>query len=369
MEETFICEYIWLDKWKNLRSKTKVLHQWDFESKGMPMWNYDGSSTGQADGKDSEIFLKPVKIVPDPFRQHPNALLVLCDNWIIDKDNSKQNNVVYIPHPGNTRYHTYQLFKNNYVNEQNPWFGFEQEFFFTKRKGMNDIPLGMCKNHDNDTWLSLSGEKQQNNYCGIGPKYIFSRKLTDEVLMRLLYSNITCTGLNYEVAPGQCEFQIFGENIDAADSLILFRYIIQRSAEEYDYEINFHPKPMEGDWNGSGCHTNYSTKEMRENNSWKVIEQYISDLKNNHDIHIDNYGDDNKKRLTGEHETASWKTFSSGVANRGASIRIPSQTYYKKSGYIEDRRPSSNCDPYLVIYHIIQSTLQPDKHPNENAVV
>ena len=210
MKETFICEYIWLDKWKKLRSKTKVLHHWDFEDKGMPMWNYDGSSTGQADGKDSEIFLKPVKIVPDPFREHPNALLVLCDNWIIDKDNSKQNNVVYIPHPENTRYHTYQLFKNNYVNEQNPWFGFEQEFFFTKRKGMKDIPLGMCPTpNEHNTWLSLSGEKQQNNYCGIGPKYIFSRKLTDEVLMRLLYSNITCTGLNYEVAPGQCEFQIF----------------------------------------------------------------------------------------------------------------------------------------------------------------
>ena len=164
MKETFICEYIWLDKWNNLSSKTNVLDQWDFENKGMPMWNYDGSSTGQADGKDSEIFLKPVKIVPDPFREHPNALLVLCDTWIIDKDNSMQNNVVYIPHPGNTRYHTNQLFKNNYVNEQNPWFGFEQEFFFTKRKGMNDIPLGMCKNHDHNTWLSLSGEKQQNNY-------------------------------------------------------------------------------------------------------------------------------------------------------------------------------------------------------------
>ena len=56
MEATFICEYIWLDNWNNLRSKTKVLHNWDFEKKGMPMWNYDGSSTGQAEGNDSEIF-------------------------------------------------------------------------------------------------------------------------------------------------------------------------------------------------------------------------------------------------------------------------------------------------------------------------
>ena len=46
----------------------------------------------------------------------------------------------------------------------------------------------------------------------------------------------------------------------------------------------------------------------------------------------------NKKRLTGEHETASWKTFSSGVANRGASIRIPSQTYYKKSPQLHIHR-------------------------------
>ncbi len=367
MEETFICEYIWLDKWKNIRSKTKVLHQWDFQNKGMPMWNYDGSSTGQADGKDSEIFIKPVKIVPDPFREHPNALLVLCDNWIIDKEESI-NETVYKPHSGNTRHKTHQLFKNNHINDENPWFGFEQEFFFTKHKGMKDLPLGMCKTKDN-IWLSLSGEKQKNYYCGTGSKYIFGRKLADEVLMRLLYSNITCTGLNFEVAPGQCEFQIFGENIDAADSLILFRYILQRSAEEYEYDINYHPKPMDGDWNGSGCHTNFSTKTIRDNNSWNTIEQYISCLKENHNIHIKNYGDDNKKRLTGEHETASWERFTSGIADRSASIRIPSQTFYNKSGYIEDRRPSSNCDPYVVMYHLINTTLEPQKHPNQEAIV
>ena len=368
-----ICEYIWLDKWNKLRSKTKVLHNWNLQDKGMPMWNYDGSSTGQAQGNDSEIFIKPVKIVPDPFRQHPNALLVLCDNWIIDKEESN-NETVYKPHPGNTRYKTHQLFKNNHVNEENPWFGFEQEFFFTKFTQhptcgfYQDIPLGM-HTLDGKEWVALSGETQQKYYCGTGSKYVFGRKLADEVVMRLLYSNITCTGLNFEVAPGQCEFQIFGENIDAADSLILFRYILQRSAEEYEYDINYHPKPMEGDWNGSGCHTNFSTKTIRNNNSWDTIEQYISCLKENHNIHIENYGADNKKRLTGKHETASWEKFTSGIADRGASIRIPSQTFYNKSGYIEDRRPSSNCDPYVVMYHLINTTLKPQKHPNQQAIV
>jgi glutamine synthetase len=68
-----------------------------------------------------------------------------------------------------------------------------------------------------------------------------------------------------------------------------------------------------------------------------------------HQLHISVYGDDNQKRLTGHHETSSCDTFSFGVANRAASIRIPTSTANAQGkGYIEDRRPASNIDPYVV---------------------
>ncbi len=350
-----ICEYIWLDKWNSLRSKTRVLHDFNGESK-IPMWNYDGSSTGQAEGSNSEIFLKPVKIVPDPFRRE-GAVLVLCDTWIIDKSNSNIDNVKYLPHPTNTREKALKIFNNEIVENEDPWYGLEQEFFFTKWWNDKNTPLGMKWSEDDKTWFSTSGESQSKSYCGIGPKYVFGRELSDRVLMNVLNTGITCTGLNFEVAPGQCEFQIFGKGIDAADSLILFRYILQRTAEYNDITIDFHPKPVEGDWNGSGCHANFSTNTIRNQESYEDICKYIELLKKNHKEHIENYGKDNKLRLTGEHETASWERFSYGVADRAASIRVPYQTFFEQKGYIEDRRPSSNCDPYIVTSYLVNTTV------------
>jgi glutamine synthetase len=351
MDNNTFVEYVWLDNDNKFRSKTKVIQGHNPKEKGLPMWNYDGSSTKQADGTDSEVFIRPVKLCYDPFRQNGPNYIVLCDTWLVDTSASqKKKQLVYISHPDNTRARAEYIFSNEFVEKEDPWYGIEQEFFFTTTNDNHfEVPIGMTT-IDGKEWISLSGKSQGDYYCGNGPNNIRQREIAEYILNCLNYAGqIKCTGYNWEVAPGQCEFQIFSSGIDAADSLLLFRYIAIRAAEEKGVSINFHPKPLSGDWNGSGCHTNFSTESMRKPDSYfSIITPALKLLKNNHSYHIDNYGTDNKERLTGEHETASWDTFTAGVGNRGASIRVPTQTYYDKSGYIEDRRPSSNMDPYIV---------------------
>lgn len=331
-----ILEYIWLDCANNPRSKTKVLNKSLTtcpiqHPEVLPEWNYDGSSTGQAVTESSEIIIKPVKVVLDPFRgsnECVNAYLVLCDCYLPNGE----------PHSSNTRSLAKQIFSIDSEHKE-PMFGLEQEFFISRKVATQLIPVSFPNNQS-------VPEPQGDYYCGVGGSNIYGREIMEEVLNKLVTAQIPITGLNAEVAPAQWEFQVCSIGIDAADSLILLRYICNRVLEKNQLYMDISAKPVTGDWNGSGCHINYSTSLMRAEGGFKYIETAIKNLSKNHKLHIKHYGDDNHLRLTGHHETSTMDDFTYSVAGRNTSIRIPTSTKQAKCGYFEDRRPSSSLDPY-----------------------
>ncbi len=331
-----VAEYIWLGGNNEFRSKTRVFNEEIRLLDQLPKWNYDGSSTEQADGTDSEVILVPRQMFSDPIRGG-NAILVLCE--------TTRANGTYLDN--SHRHWANELFEQNKGAE--PWFGLEQEYF------MIDIdtqkPLGYEEN-----------KKQGQFYCSVGSENAFGRALAEEHLHVCIAAGIKISGINAEVAPGQWEFQIGPcTGIEEGDHMWMARYLLVRLAEKYNVSIDFEPKPLEGDWNGSGCHANYSTKEMREGTVGKsgleYIDEAIEKLSHKHMQHMAVYGSGNEKRMTGAHETASYDTFSHGVANRGASIRRGNETVKMGKGYFEDRRPSSNCDPYLVTGMLFKTTI------------
>ena len=324
-------EYIWLDGYQpdaNLRSKTKV---WDWDGDGvppvedLPMWAFDGSSTQQAEGHFSDCLLKPVRILPDPGRV--NAFLVLAEVLLPDGS----------VHPSNPR--------GGWEDDEEFWFGFEQEYVLTK----DGMPLGFPKG-------GYPGP-QGPYYCAVGAGHVEGREIVEEHLDICLEAGLHITGINAEVMLGQWEFQVFGKGGKrAADDCWLARYLLVRTAEEYGVKVELHPKPILGDWNGSGMHTNFSNKFIREVGGEAAMKELLEKFRPVHEEHIAVYGAYNELRLTGQHETQSIDTFSYGVSDRGSSIRIPVGTFEAGwKGCLEDRRPASNADPYKVVQRIIKT--------------
>lgn len=333
--ERILAEYIWMDghePTQKLRSKTRVLDNVVSGVQNLPSWGFDGSSTNQAVGSDSDCMLKPVYKIPDPIRGGSN-LLVMCE--VMNPDGT--------PHISNTRSHLAYI-SEKFSNKE-AWFGIEQEY--TLFEGRN--PLG---------WPEGGYPAPQGPfYCGVGADEVFGRDIVEEHLELCLNAGLQISGINAEVMPGQWEYQIgpLGP-LESADQIWLSRWILYRISEDYGISATLHPKPVKGDWNGAGAHTNYSTKEMRANGGLKEIEVACKKLEKNHDKHIAVYGAHNEERLTGLHETCSINEFRYGVSDRGASIRIPMQTSNNGYGYLEDRRPAANMDPYKVCAMIIETT-------------
>lgn len=338
-------EYIWLDgeETQQVRSKARIVevdNASSLDPDAYPSWGYDGSSTYQADGSDSDLILQPVSVVKDPIRGG-NSTLVLCE--VFNPDGS--------PHPTNTRDSLRRVLDAGGADE-NAWVGFEQEYTLFD----GDRPLGFPEDGE-------PGE-QGPFYCGVGAGRIFGRNFVEAHTGACIDAGLMLYGINAEVMPGQWEFQIGyrgvrGETADVltvSDHMIFARWLLRRIGEDFGVEPRLDPKPVKGDWNGAGAHTNFSTDAMRNKaDGLRAINNAVALLAARHDEHITNYGEGLADRLTGLHETCSITEFKSGVADRGASIRIPRSVQINGYGYLEDRRPGANCDPYTVCALLIET--------------
>ena len=328
---SFQAEYIWVDgsrPTKTLRSKTKIVEDGTTE---LPDWGFDGSSTNQAVGHESDCILKPVFVCDDPIRGG-DAKLVLCEVY----DANDQ------PHSTNTRAPLREVAERH--ADQEAWYGMEQEYTMFQ----DGRPLG---------WPERGYPAPQGPfYCGVGSDEVFGRPIVEEHMRACLAAGLKLSGVNAEVMPGQLEFQIGPAGpLEVGDHLLIARWLLYRIGEEYDVSMTLHPKPVKGDWNGAGCHTNFSTKAMREEGGMDVILAAMPKLEARATLHIENYGNAIEQRLTGLHETCSYKEFRYGVGHRGASIRIPLQVAQAGRGYLEDRRPNANVDPYVVARLLLET--------------
>ena len=338
-------EYIWLDGAKptqQLRSKTRIVNVDSaslLDAGAYPDWGFDGSSTNQSAGNSSDLELRPVRVVKDPVRGGDHVL-VLCE--VYDEEGQ--------PHETNERAGLREVLDLG-AGDEDPWFGFEQEYTLLQ----NGRPLGFPG--------TGYPEPQGPYYCGVGAGVAYGREIVERHAEACLQAGLMLYGINAEVMPGQWEFQIgyrgmSGENADpllVSDHLWLARWILHRIAEEFGVSASFDVKPMKGDWNGAGAHTNFSVRSMRDGDGLRSMEEAVRRLERAHGDHIRVYGDALAERLTGLHETCSIEEFRSGVADRGSSIRIPRHVAASGRGYLEDRRPGANVNPYAVCARILRT--------------
>jgi len=331
--------YVWIDGTdEHVRAKTKTVSFVPKTADELPVWNFDGSSTGQAEGSNADVYLLPVQLYNDPFRGGNNKL-VMCETIRYNKNPTESNHR-----------HSCKMVMDM-VADQHPWFGIEQEYTLLDGFDRNK-PLG---------WPAGGFPGPQGPYyCGVGANRVFGRDVVEAHYKACLYAGVNIAGENAEVMPSQWEYQVGPcEGVTIGDDMWMSRFLLHRVAEDFHIGVTFDPKPIPGDWNGAGAHTNFSTVAMREKGGLAEIEKAIEYLRKNHEKHIAKYdprgGLDNSRRLTGRHETSNINTFAAGVANRGASVRIPRQVADDGFGYFEDRRPSSNCDPYVVSEAIVRT--------------
>lgn len=331
-------EYIWLDGYTtpNLRCKSKYIETPIRTIEECPHWSFDGSSTKQAIGSDSDCVLRPVKLYKNPLEQyHSESYLVLCEVENTDE----------IPHETNTRSKLRELVHEKEQHEM--WFGIEQEYVFA------DTQSNRLSGWPKEGYPLPQGEY----YCGVGAQRAVLEHIVNQHSKACLDAGLPLEGTNAEVMLSQWEYQLGTKDaIDISDDLWISRYLLYKISAEYDILPCFWPKPVKGDWNGTGAHINFSTQKMRDEWDTEDFNAFCDHLGEYHNEMIERYGEDNDTRLTGQHETAHIDDYSYGKSDRGCSIRIPYAAYSGGVGYLEDRRPAGNIDPYTAIGALVEFT-------------
>ena len=350
-------EYIWMDgnDTKNIRSKVRY-QMINPTGKGgilesIPEWGFDGSSTNQAETEDSDCILKPVRIFVNAADgrgqgQMP-SLYVLCE--VYNSDGT--------PHKSNSRTRLQRIMDT--TKDEGMWVSVEQEYVTTDP--ITGLPLGWS-DYDSDT-----PPPQGNYYCGVGSETNKGKNLAELHANICLQSGLSFDGFHSEVMLSQWEYQLgTGSPLDIADQLWFSRFLLQRLGERTNISISYDPKPIKGDWNGSGAHINFSTSYMREEADMDYMNLLCANLQETHKKAIDAYGKGNKKRLTGKNETSSAGKYTWGTSDRSASIRIPLYTIKGNGlGYLEDRRPAANMDPYIAFSYLVSAV----SHINEDLLM
>ena len=237
----------------------------------------------------------------DPIRAG-KSYLVLCE--VLDPTGGI--------HPTNTRAELRRVLDGGAAKVE-ALFGFEQEYTFL---GMDRHPLAFP--------AGKPTPPQGPYYCAVGSFNIYGRSVYEDLVQAALDAGLAIAGANFEVMPGQAEFQIGTvDALTAGDHLWLARWLLHRITEEHGIAVTFAAKPAAGDWNGAGMHANLSTRAMREPGGMAHIEAACQALAGKRQEHLDVYGHGYEERLTGHHETCSHREFRYGVADRTASVRIP----------------------------------------------
>lgn len=373
-------EYVWVDKKGNPRSKVKTFEKRrsidDVSSitlQDVPVWNFDGSSTEQNVGQNTEVVLIPVRLYYNPLEDTETLycpLLVLCElshtyptQNTVYSASSPSSSSPTPPPPAVDKFNTrkWAKFVADKFAHMEPLYGCEQEYSILDPKTC--LPY---------RWEEYGSEKQGDFYCSVKYPYCQGEQFVKEHYNACLKCGIAISGYNAEVLPSQWEYQIGPQDLlKVADDMIMARYLLYRLSAKYDMLITFNPKPLKtysykiddfstkehNDWNGSGCHINFSTNDMRAPGGIIHIENAIVNLSKNHKQILQHYGD-NRHRLTGHHETSNPEIFTHGVGTRNTSVRIPNQVSMNGYGYFEDRRPASDIDPYLALAALLEICME-----------
>lgn len=360
-------EYVWIDGSYKLRSKIRIMDvnydqdihptttsdtMHDYKNFILKQyWEIDGSSTRQATPKKSEILLTPVYVTKSPFKtDFMKSWLVLCNTWEYDEQNQRK------PAKNNFRYVAHNVFFESELEQFDALYGYEQQFYLTQNLsygyGFDDTGAT-----NTDIW-SISNFNQtfyskNNHYCSVDPSYSTASQILEKFVARCAESNLNIQGYHRESGPMQWAYTLgYLNGLTSADQLWLSRFILEKTCEEYGVYVHWKPKPFKGDWDGSACHTTFSTRQMRQvtdsNSGLLFMYKAIEKLEKHHPTFIKYAGQGNIDRLTGDRGTSSFHEFSYGAGNRNASVRIRNQVFAQGYGDFEDRRPGANMDPYMV---------------------